>query len=63
MIDGVARPAPSNIRDREQAATYRLRARGRQRASDAAAVTIAERDAELFAGLVTEVRLDRASAP
>jgi hypothetical protein len=49
--------APVNVTSGTKTHSYRLRLKGRMRATDAAPVTIAEREVELFADTVSLIRL------
>jgi hypothetical protein len=51
--------APVNVHDGVKTHPYRLRVKGRMRASDVTPVVFAEREVELFAGVISLVRLDR----
>lgn len=49
--------APPNIRDSDKNRSYKLRVKGRKRASDLEPVTLVERELELFAGTLISVHM------
>jgi hypothetical protein len=51
--------APVNVVDGKKTHSYRLRLKGRRRETDVAPVIFAESEVELFAGVMSAVRLYR----
>lgn len=51
--------APVNVAGNSKGHSYRLRLKGRMRASDVAPVVLGEREVELFVGIMSVARVHR----